>query len=226
MSARVKAKPKAADDAEFFFDIPQRSEDWMELRRGIPTSSKFAVIMAEGKDGEASVTREKYMKLLAGEIVSGQVAESFRSEAMDRGNRMEPEARDWYARTRFVDLTSVGFVRRTVRVPLGQDFVIGCSPDSQVTPKKGLEIKTMAPHLLGDIVDRGAGGFPTGHRAQLQGTMWACDWDQMDLVLFYTGWPKPPVFPLDRDDAYIARLKEQVEKFDYELKRLVERWRR
>jgi hypothetical protein len=220
----TKAKPPH-DDVEFF-DVEQRSDDWFELRRGIPTASKFAVIMAEGRDGNDSITREKYMKLLAGEIVSGQVAESFRSEAMDRGTRMESEARDWYGRTRFADLTPVGFVRRTIRAPLGGDFVIGCSPDSQVGKRKGLEIKTMAPHLLGDVKERGAAGFPTGHRAQLQGSMWACDWDEMDLVLFYTGWPKPPVFSVPRDEAFIAKLKEQVERFDYELKQLVERWRR
>lgn len=224
--AKVAAKKAPPEDVVEFFDVEQRSETWMELRRGLPTASKFAIIMAEGKDGDASVTREKYMKLLAGEIVSGQVAESLKSEAMDRGTRMEPEARQWYERTRFADLTPVGFVRRTVRVPLGQDFVVGCSPDSQVGKRKGLEIKTMAPHLLGDVAERGAAGFPVGHRAQLQGTMWACDWDEMDLVLYYTGWPKPPVFTITRDGAFIAKLKEQVERFDYELKQLVERWRR
>ena len=219
-------KTAPADVVEFFSDVAQRSDDWFELRRGIPTASKFAIIMADGRDGNDSVTREKYMKLLAGEIVSGQVAETFKSEAMDRGTRMEPEARDWYARTKFVDLTPIGFVRRTVRVPLGEDFVIGCSPDSQVDKRKGLEIKTMAPHLLGEIKERGAAGFPLGHRAQLHGTMLCCDWDEMELLLYYTGWPKPPVFSVTRDDHFIAQLKEQIEDFDYKLKRLVERWRR
>jgi hypothetical protein len=221
----AKNKPPPEDDVEFL-DVEQRSDPWFEVRRGLPTASKFSTIIADGKDGEASRTREKYMKLLAGEIVSGQVAESFRSEAMERGTRMEPEARDWYERTRLADLTQIGFVRRTVRVPLGADFVIGCSPDSMVDKCKGLEIKSLAPHLLGEIKDRGAAGFPAQHRAQLQGTMWACDWDEMDLVLFYTGWPNPPVFTMERDDFYIAKLKEQVERFDYELKLLVERWRR
>lgn len=214
------------DDVEFFLDVEQRSDDWFELRRGVPTTSKFSVILADGRDGNDSLSRAAYMKRLAGEIVTGQVAEDFRNEAMDRGARMEPEAREWYERAHFIDLTRVGFVRRTVRVALGQDFVIGCSPDSRVGPRKGLEIKTMAPHLLGDVKDRGAAGFPTGHRAQLQGTMWACDWDQMDLLLYYTGWPNPPIFTVDRDDKYIAVLKEQVERFDHELKMLVQRWRR
>jgi hypothetical protein len=222
---KTAAQKKPPEDTVEFFDVEQRTDAWLELRRGIPTTSKFATIIAEGKDGNASKTREDYMERLAGEIISGQVAESFRNEVMDRGNRVEPEARSWYERTRFADLTQIGFVRRTVRVPLGGDFVIGCSPDSGVTKRKGLEIKSVAPHLLVRGKRRGAGGFPPEHRAQLQGTMWACDWDEMDLVLYFPGWPNPPVFTVQRDDQYIARLKDEVERFDYELKRLVEQCR-
>lgn len=219
-------KRHEADEVEFF-DIEQGSALWFEIRRGIPTASRFALVLASGKNGGESIGRDKYMKQLAGEIVTGQIAEElFKSDAMARGNRMEPEARQWYERTRLADLKPVGFARRTVRVPLGKDFCCGASPDSQVGQRKGLEIKTMAPHLLGDVKDRGAGGFPTGHRAQIQGTMMVCDWDEIDLVLFYTGWPNPPVFPVERDEAYIAMLKAELEKFDFELQRLVERWRR
>lgn len=219
-------KKQAADEVEFF-DVEQGTTDWFEIRRGIPTASRFSLVLASGRDGGDSIGRDKYMKQLAGEIVTGQIAEEFfKSEAMVRGNRMEPEARQWYERTRFADLNTIGFARRTIRVPLGKDFSCGASPDSQVGPRKGLEIKTVAPHLLGEIKDRGASGFPTGHRAQIQGTMMVCDWDEIDLVLYYTGWPNPPVFQVQRDDGYIAQLKAELEKFDYELCRLVERWRR
>jgi YqaJ-like viral recombinase domain len=227
--ARSKPAKPPVDDVEFFHDVEQRSDTWLELRRGLMTASNFAKVMANGKDGTDSKTRQDYMEKLAGEIVTGQVAESFRSEAMERGGRMEPEARAWYERTRLCDLTQIGFVRRTVRVQSGieiAEFVIGCSPDSQVSSRKGLEIKSVAPHLLGPIKDRGAAGFPTGHRAQIHGTMLCCDWDEMDLLLFYTGWPKPPVFTIERDEPYIGNMKTELEKFDFELKRLVERWRR
>jgi hypothetical protein len=219
-------KPPPKDEVEFL-DLVQGSPEWFEARKGIPTASRFALVMASGKDGGDSVGRDKYMKQLAGEIVTGQIAEElFKTDAMARGNRMEPEARDWYERTHLVDLTPVGFVKRTVRVPLGKDFECGASPDSMVNPRKGLEIKTMAPHLLGDLKDRGAAGFPTAHKAQIHGTMLVCDWDEIDLVIYYTGWPKPPIFRVQRDDTYIAQLKAELEKFDFELQRIVERWKR
>lgn len=223
---KTPAKKKPPEDTvEFFNDVEQRSNPWLELRRGLPTASKFSLVMASGKDGEDSKGRQKYMDLLAGEIVSGQVAETFRSEAMERGNRMEPEARAWYERSRFITLTKVGFVRRTVVCALGNDFKIGASPDSQVSAKKGLEVKTVAPHLLGRIKQKGAAGFPTEHRAQLQGTMFVAGWEQMDLVLYYTGWPRPLVFTLDRDDIYIARLKDELELFVGQMERLANEWR-
>jgi YqaJ-like viral recombinase domain len=220
------AKTPLAEAVEFFYEVEQKSTEWHELRRGLVTASKLSVVLATGKNGGDSVGRDKYMKMLAGEIVTGQIAESFRNEYMERGNRMEAEAREWYERTRLVDLTPVGFVKRTIPTPLGASFVIGASPDSQVNERKGIEIKSMAPHLLYDAMKRGAAGFPPEHRAQLQGTMRVCGWDQMDLILFYTGWPRPPVFTVDRDEAYIQRIDAEVEKFDYELRRMVEEIRR
>jgi hypothetical protein len=52
------------------------------------------------------------------------------------------------------------------------------------------------------------------------------DWDEMDLLLFYTGWPNPPVFKIERDEAYIrGEMLPELERFSFELKRLVEQVR-
>ena len=95
----IIAPPTAA--VEFFYDLEQRSETWMELRRGIPTASKFSAIMAEGRDGTDSLTRQSYMEILAGELLSGRPAETFQSEQMRRGIEMEAAAREHYAKSRF-----------------------------------------------------------------------------------------------------------------------------
>lgn len=223
----AKSAPKAAKDEVEFFDVEQRSDEWLMLRRGIPTASNFAKVIADGKDGGDSKMRQDYMDRLAGELISGQVAESFKGEAMERGNRVEPGAREWYARTRLADLAAIGFVRRTIVTALGFSHAIGCSPDSKVSARKGVEFKSVAPHLLVGMKRRRTMGFPPVHRAQLHGTMLCCDWDEMDLVLFYPGWPNPPVFKVERDDAYIdGTLRPELEKFCYELGRLVELARR
>lgn len=216
----MKPKKKIPEDLVEIFsdeDVPQRSEEWLRLRMGIPTASKYPIVMAEGKDGEDSKTREDYLDKLAGEILTEQINEEFKSEAMKRGVIMEPEALDWYERTHFVDLERIGFVRRTVYPPLGDPFVTGCSPDARVAGTgKLIEVKTLRPDLLVKIVRNG--GFPSKHRAQCQGSMWVTGAETCDLILYYRGWKAPPVYTIERDERYIARLAEEVERFVYELK--------
>lgn len=222
--AKAAAKRPPEDIVEVFTeeDVPQRSEDWFALRRGVPTASNFSVILAEGKDGEVSKTREDYMHKLAGEILTGQIGETFKSEAMERGVEMEPEALDWYEQNYFVDIERVGFIRRTVHPPLGEPFVVGGSSDGRIpTKKKIVEVKSMRPDKLIKVMRRGAAGFPTEHRAQCQGNLWIDGAETCDLILFYRGWKSPPVFTIERDEKYIAVLSEQVERFVYETNMLV-----
>jgi hypothetical protein len=222
-AATIKKAP--ADLVEMFDDVEQGSEAWFDLRRGLPTSSKFAYVLAGGEEARM---RTKYLRQLAGEIVSGETAETFQSEEMKRGKLMEPAARAYYERTHLVDLRPIGFIRRTLRSSFpGTDCIVGASPDSQVGKRKGLEVKTMRPDLLLEVKQRGAAGFPSEHRAQTQGTMLVADWDEVDLLLFYDGrnGPMSLKFNVTRDDAFIARLRDELEKFSYELRKLVEQWK-
>ncbi len=225
----AKALKKAAPrpEVEYFDEVEQGSEEWHELRRGIPTTSQFGVVMAEGKDGGESVTRRDYLYRLAGERLTGLVAEeTFRSKAMDRGREMEAEARQAYAQRTFAEMRRVGFVRRTISNPLGQDLVVGCSPDSLVGEDGALEIKTMRPDLMIALAEKGAAGFPTNHRAQVQGTMWVCGLKWVCLKIFYRRMPISPEFVVLRDQAYIDRLKNAVEEFEYGVRQLVEKIKR
>ncbi len=217
----VKAKP---DDVEVFQDIEQGTPEWLELRRGCCTASNFATIIASGKDGGESVTRRKLLHTMAGEILTGEVAETYRNAAMDRGNLMEDEAREWYGRTRFADVARVGFIKRTIHNPLGSSFAAGCSPDCLVGSDGILEVKTMRPDLMIDLHLRGAGGLPE-HKAQCQGALWVSGRAWCDLVIYYRNMPIRPVFRIERDEQYIAMLAQQVEIFDYELQGLVARIR-
>jgi hypothetical protein len=226
MSAKTAAKRKPPEDVvEFFFDVEQRSPEWHELRRALPTASKFATIMASGKDGGESVGRRKLLYQLAGEKLTGEIAETFRNDATDRGLAMEAEARDFYGRTRFADLATIGFVKRTVRNPLGSEFVAGCSPDSFVGKDGILEIKTTRPDLMIEMALKGAAGFPSEHRQQCQGSLWVTGRSWVDLLVFYRGMPIAPCFRIERDESYIARIAAEVERFDWELRKLIEQIR-
>ncbi len=214
---------KGLGPVEIVEGIEQGSPEWRELRRGVPTASNFSTIVAEGRDGDASKTRTLYLHRLAGERLTGELAEeTFRSKAMDRGNEMEPEARDQFARRNIgVKLERVGFMRRTL--PSGR--YVGASPDSLFDKRRsGLEVKTMRPDLMIPRLLAGA-AMPPEHRWQCYGTMWVGDLDKVVLVIFYRGMPVSPKFEVGRDERTIKELSDAVEVFDHECHRLVEKIR-
>ena len=64
--------------------MEQGSEDWLAVRRGVPTASHFRDILAGGEERKM---RTNYLYNLAGERMSGLTAEDFTNEYMNRGKR-------------------------------------------------------------------------------------------------------------------------------------------
>lgn len=189
--------------------IEQGTEAWFAVRAGLPTASMFGDLLAKGE----GKTRRSYMRKLAAEIVTGEIGEGFTTQAMERGKSMEAEARDLYAFIHDAPLRQVGFISN------GQK---GCSPDSLIGDKGGLEIKTQRADLLIDTLLKDK--FPTEHTAQVQGNMWVAEREWWDLVVY---WPKMPLFVKRayRDEDYIKTLSDAVDEFNAELHELVEKVR-
>lgn len=209
------------DQVDIFSDYDQGSEDWHAVRRGIPTASKFSVIMASGQDGEDSATRTKLLYTMAGEILTGETAETFHNEAMQRGIDQEPEARAYYGRSTFATMSRVAFIKRTIHNLVGKPIVVGCSPDALVDSDGGLEVKITRADLLIPILKRGAAGLPSRHRSQCQGNMWVSGRKWWDLLIWCRGMPTAAKFRLFRDDIAIQKIQNAVETFVYDLDNLV-----
>ena len=194
-------------------DCEQRSDEWYEARRGIPTASEFKAILSKGKGTAPSKTRLSYMRRLAGEIITGSPGETFESAAMIRGREMEAEARDFYAFMHDAEPTPVGFIRNARK---------GCSPDSLLGDDGMLEIKTQRADLLIDTILKD--GFPPEHRAQCQGQLWIAEREWLDLAVY---WPGMPLFVkrAERDEQYIKDLSDAVDAFTEELDAMVEKVR-
>lgn len=193
------------------FNCEQGSPEWFACRRGIVTASKFSAVMAKGE----GKTRSKYMRELAGEVLTNDVVDSFRNVAMDSGKSMEAEARAMYAFIRDEDkLEQVGFIRNGPK---------GCSPDSLVNDNGALEIKCNQPDILIDIIERKR--VPPEHLPQLQGVLWVAEREHIDFMSY---WPKinPYIERVYRDDGYIRMLSAEVDRFNDELEELVERIRK
>jgi hypothetical protein len=201
------------------FDCAQGSSEWFECRRGIVTASEFSTVQAKGKTaGTVSLTRQTYMRKLAGEIVTGEVADSYSNAHMERGKVMEDEARRFYAFDRDADPLRVGFVRNG-----NATGSWGCSPDSLVGTDGGLEIKSALPHILIGYIEKG--DFPPDHKAQVQGNIWTTEREWWDLIIYWTRMP-PFIKRARRDEDYIANLAREVDRFNEELAALTERIRR
>ena len=195
------------DELEIF-DCVQGEPEWFECRRGIPTASRFADVLAKGQ----GITRRKYLLTLAGEAITGECAESFSNAHMERGHVMEADARNLYAFDHDVEPQLVGFMRR------GR---AGCSPDSLVGDTGMLEIKSKLPHLQLDVLEKGK--LPSEHVAQVQGQLWIAGRDWCDFVSY---WPKLPLFVkrVERGEKYIATLVQAVADFNGELDEIVAKY--
>jgi hypothetical protein len=172
--------------------------------------------MAKGKDGGASVTRRKYLCQLAGEIITGTVAESYTNAHMERGKEMEAEAREMYAFLVDEPLTRVGFLS-------DGEKRAGCSPDALVGDTGLLEIKTKIPSLAIEAMLRH--DMPPEHRAQCQGALWISGRQWVELAVY---WPGLPLVRHreHRDEDYIAKIASAVATFNTELSEIVDRVRR
>jgi exodeoxyribonuclease (lambda-induced) len=221
--ARPAPTPAArgrVESVEFFPEVVQRSEEWDQLRCGLVTASVLGEVIAAGEGH----SRTRLLYRLAGELLTKTPAENFQSAAMLRGIEMEDEARQQFAFLHGAELEPMGFVKRTITDPLFGSFSVGLSPDSMWdNRRRTLEIKTMAPALMIELME--SGRFPTEFKPQCQGSMWVSDAVFCDLFIFYRGMPSPLYFEIARDATYIAMLAREVEKFEFDLASLVKRIR-
>lgn len=195
-------------------ECEQGTEEWFAARSGIVTASEFATVLAKGRGCGESVTRRKYMLTLAGEILTGQIADKWEGNRhTERGKLLEGEAREAYSIITGNDPKQVGFIRR------GR---AGASPDSLVGEHGLLEIKTKLPHLQLELLE--SGEVPSEHIAQIQGQLWVTGRAWCDFVSY---WPGLPVFIklVTRDESYIARLSVAVAEFVGEVDSIVAKYK-
>lgn len=189
------------------FDCPQGSEDWVNARLGVVTASEFKSVMAKGE----GKTRRKYLLTVAGEKCGGQPFDRYTNDFMDRGHAFEDEARRLYTFITDNEVRQVGFLRR------GD---VGYSPDGLVGDDGLLEVKTKLAHLHLECLL--SDELPSEHRQQCQGGLWVSGRQWVDFVSYSTGLPLF-VKRVHRDEAFIARIKVEVDSFLQDLHEIVGR---
>jgi hypothetical protein len=148
-------------------EMEQYSDEWWEVRRGLPTASNAGKIFTP--TGKLSAQSEGYINELIADSMGFQtVIEP--TEWMTRGLELEPEAREAYQFVTDNNVHPVGFVT-------DDDGRFGCSPDGLIfvrwlapdATKQGWEVKCPKPGTHVGYLR--AGTLPDYYRPQVHMSM-------------------------------------------------------
>jgi len=156
-----------------FNDIPQNSEEWMELRKGKATGSSFSLIMAHNGKSFGDPAKQ-YALSLAIQICTGLLPERlFSNSHMERGHKQESLARMLYEDIFFIDVANGGFF------DCGR---YGSSPDGLIGENGILEIKSVISSTHFDTLKRNS--FDPAYKWQLLGHLLCTGREYCDFVSY------------------------------------------
>lgn len=189
---------------------PQRSPEWLSIKRGRIGASRLsdwlAVSKAKASVGKPLKPRLDYEKELMFERQFGVSFEVYVNSAMQEGIDFEAYAANEYALLNDVALQEVGCWYN--------DF-IAVSPDRAIVTKEGvavnsgIEIKIVKDNTFTEIL---VSGVPDKHYKQIQGQLWATGWEWIDYVALNFNTKKFVVIRVERDEELIDYMKLSVQE--------------
>src|SRR5690625_2225401 len=192
---------------EFCQHLPDGTPDpqWVAMRCGKWTASHAGTIMSKiGERGGMTLGLQDLVKSVAwGRVYGADNEPRYQSPAMQRGNAMEAEARDWYAFTSDALIDEAGFVEHA-DIPQ-----VGWSPDGlMAADTAGIEIKCLLHKAWMDV--KRTGKVPSEYRWQCRWAMWAGQLDALDFIAYH---PQAGgiVIPCEVTDPEKQQMVERVE---------------
>lgn len=179
-------------------NFEQGSQEWLQSRLGKPTASNFGKLITP--TGKPSASAEGYINELVAQRITGEIPEFFKSEAMERGNELEPHAKASYEFTHDIEVVEVGLC-------LHDDFECGASPDGLIGDDGGIEIKCPLPHT--HVAYLRGGEVPSKYIPQIQGCMWITGREWWDFMSYHPSM-QDLIVRVYRDEAYIKKLADIV----------------
>lgn len=185
-------------------DVKQGTDEWLQLRCGIPTASEFGNLVTplwKVREGDTPAT---YCHRKLAEAWLGYSLPSFTSRQTENGQIFEQEAIGFAEFDLGLSLDRPGFIT-------SDDGRAGCSPDALVRgAERGLEIKcpeahTHVEYLLGNQV-------PHIYRPQVYGSMFVTGYPQWSFLSYRRGFPHL-LITVEMDAKAQAALGEALERF-------------
>jgi len=189
---------------EVITDIEQGTPEWLSMRLGWITASRFKDVKAGGKGNSPSKTRLSYMYQLAAEALTGERVETFSSQYMEWGTQTEPQACAMYELDTGHTVDHPAFIKWSDTNKIGSDG--------------GLEIK--CPKTTTQIETFLSGKMPTSHKPQVQGSLWVTGREWWDFVSFDPRIDGEASYFCQRqyrDEAYISELEDKCLIFERDL---------
>lgn len=204
-------------DLKVFNELLQGSDAWLDARCGVLTASVIGQLITPktvkraDNDTARSLTRH-----LAAERITRYVEPTFTSADMDRGNMVEPIARDMYSE-QYATAHEVGFMLLTT-----PNYTLGFSPDGLISDVGLLEIKAprQKKHLATILDD----AVPLEHMAQIQTGLLVSGREWLDFISYCGGMP-PFVKRVLPDEKWFAAIEDAATKFEENVTSMTERYK-
>lgn len=209
--------------ARIYWQVQQGAPDWFRLRAGIPTASAFDQIVTP-KKGEPAAARYKYAcRLIAERLLRWQADSLDQIEHIEDGRRNEPFAVAQLQAVAGIETHRVGFVTTS-------DGRFGASPDRAIggTPALAVEdgslsctVEVKSPSIPRQF-EYCLLGQGDAYRCQVQGQLYVAE---ADKAIWYSYHPRMPACHVEtgRDEDFIAKLRDGLERFSDELEEMTER---
>ncbi len=183
--------------------MEQRTEEWLEARRGKVTASMASVLMAKRGLGK---TAESYALRIVSDSLQDFYEENYISPAMQYGIDMEPVAIARFEEQELVEVEQVGFIEKG-------DF-IGCSPDGLIGEDGGVEVK--CPRTEKHLANLMSDECPAEYYDQIQMSMYVTNrkwWYFVSFNNYFKEDYQLKVIRVEQDFAWQKLFEERLDKF-------------
>lgn len=205
------------NNPKIIYDIEQGTQEWLDLRAGNITGSKFSDILAGGN----GLVRDKYLTQLAIERLTGKpIVMDYKSMAMIKGSEDEALAREHYAFTVDEEINQAAFIYHSTILNAG------CSPDALVGNDGLLEVK--CPNLVTHtnyLLDK---KIPNNYLKQMHWQLACTGRYWVDWVSYCKEMPPHLRFlciRVERDESIVKKYNDAAIKFNQEVNSLLEKLR-
>jgi hypothetical protein len=181
----------------------QGSPEWLAHRLGRITASRLASLITP--TGKPSASADGLLYRLVAEDAIGEPTDGAQSAYMGRGIEMEAEALDWYELTQGATVERVGGI-------LSDCGRLWCSPDGLLGEDGAVEVKCPSAHVHVEYLLSDDASVAKAYRQQIQGSLMVSGRAWWDTLSYHPVMP-PALHRVERDEEYIATLREIVDAF-------------